>query len=165
MNKTIFITGAAKRIGKSIALTFKDLGWNIIIHYNSSKKDAEELANEINKVRLPYNSNSISQIAAAELLKNFSIVQKQIDSIKDERIRLLEEFTKIKSINAFPSDANFILFQTCDNGEKVFKSLLENDILVRNLGTHPMLKNCLRVTIGTQEENDQFLDRLKHAIK
>ena len=49
MNKTIFITGAAKRIGKEIALTFKELGWNIIIHYNSSKKDAEELANEINK--------------------------------------------------------------------------------------------------------------------
>ena len=49
MNKTIFITGAAKRIGKSIALTFKDLNWNIIIHYNSSKKDAEQLANEINK--------------------------------------------------------------------------------------------------------------------
>ena len=49
MNKTIFITGAAKRIGKSIALTFKGLGWNIIIHYNSSKKDAQELANEINK--------------------------------------------------------------------------------------------------------------------
>jgi len=49
MNKTIFITGAAKRIGKSIALTFKDLGWNIIIHYNSSKKDADDLANQINK--------------------------------------------------------------------------------------------------------------------
>ena len=49
MNKTIFITGAAKRIGKSIALTIKDLNWNIIIHYNSSKKDAEQLANEINK--------------------------------------------------------------------------------------------------------------------
>ena len=49
MNKTIFITGAAKRIGKEIALTFKELGWNIIIHYNSSKKDADDLANEINK--------------------------------------------------------------------------------------------------------------------
>lgn len=48
MNKTIFITGAAKRIGKEIALTFKELGWNIIIHYNSSKKDADELANKIN---------------------------------------------------------------------------------------------------------------------
>ena len=49
MNKTVFITGAAKRIGKAIALAFKDLGWNIIIHYNSSKKDADELANKINK--------------------------------------------------------------------------------------------------------------------
>ena len=123
------------------------------------------LADEINKVRLPYNSNSISQIAAAELLKNFSMVQKQIDSIKDERIRLLEEFTKIKSITAYPSDANFILFQTSDNGKKVFRNLLENNILVRNLGAHPMLKNCLRVTIGTQAENDQFLKQLKHVIK
>ena len=49
MNKTIFITGAAKRIGKALALTFNDLGWNIIIHYNSSKKDADELADKINK--------------------------------------------------------------------------------------------------------------------
>ena len=49
MNKTIFITGAAKRIGKEIALTFKEIGWNIIIHYNSSKKDADDLADQINK--------------------------------------------------------------------------------------------------------------------
>ena len=49
MNKTIFITGAAKRIGKEIAITFKELKWNIIIHYNSSKDDAEKLASEINK--------------------------------------------------------------------------------------------------------------------
>ena len=49
MNKTIFITGAAKRIGKEIALVFKELGWNIIIHYNSSKEEADNLANQINK--------------------------------------------------------------------------------------------------------------------
>ena len=48
MNKTVFITGAAKRIGKEIALSFKELGWNIIIHYNSSKEDALNLAKEIN---------------------------------------------------------------------------------------------------------------------
>ena len=48
MNKTVFITGAAKRIGKEIALSFKKLGWNIIIHYNSSKEDALNLAKEIN---------------------------------------------------------------------------------------------------------------------
>ena len=50
MNKTIFITGAAKIIGKEIAITFKELKWNIIIHYNSSKDDAEKLASEINEV-------------------------------------------------------------------------------------------------------------------
>ena len=49
MNKTIFITGAAKRIGKEIALVFKELGWNIIIHYNSSNEEADNLANQINK--------------------------------------------------------------------------------------------------------------------
>ena len=49
MKKTIFITGGAKRIGKEIALNFKELGWNIIIHYNSSKEEAEDLANRINK--------------------------------------------------------------------------------------------------------------------
>ena len=51
-----------------------------------------------------------------------------------------------------------------DYWEKVFKNLMENRILVRNLGSHPMLKNCLRVTIGTKAENDQFLDQLKKAI-
>ena len=50
MNKTIFITGAARRIGKEIALTFSEMGWNIIIHYNSSKKDANDLAEQINSV-------------------------------------------------------------------------------------------------------------------
>lgn len=123
------------------------------------------LAGEINKVRMPYNSNSVSQMAAAELLKNFSMVQKQIDSLKNERTRLLSELSKIKSISAFPSDANFILFQASDNGEELFNNLMENGILTRNLGSHPMLKNCLRVTIGTKAENDQFLERLKQATQ
>ncbi len=65
MNKTIFITGAAKRIGKEIALTFKELGWNIIIHYNSSKKDADDLANEINKD----NPNSAKTVQGTLILK------------------------------------------------------------------------------------------------
>ena len=59
------------------------------------------------------------------LLNNFSLVQKQIDTIKKERIRLLEELAKIKSINTYPSDSNFILFQTTENGEMVFRNLME----------------------------------------
>jgi histidinol-phosphate aminotransferase len=123
------------------------------------------LADEINKVRLPYNSNSVSQIAATELMNNFDTVQKQIDSIKEERIRLLNELAKIKPITAFPSDANFILFRASQNGELIFKNLMANGVLVRNLGAHPRLKNCMRVTIGTKAENDQFLDRLNKAIQ
>ena len=123
------------------------------------------LVDEINKVRLPYNSNSISQIAATELINNFHTVQKQIDSIKEERIRLIGELAKINPITVFPSDANFILFQASQNGESIFRNLMKNGVLVRNLGAHFRLKNCMRVTIGTKAENDQFLDQLTKAIQ
>ena len=74
MNKTILITGAAKRIGKEIALTYSELGWNIIIHYNSSKEDAEKLATQINSK----NSNTAK------------IVQANLD-IETEVTRLVNE--------------------------------------------------------------------------
>ena len=81
MNKTVFITGAAKRIGKEIALSFKELGWNIIIHYNSSEEDALNLAKEIN------NTNKNSAIT----------VQGNLDVQED-----VNEIIK-KVLNAFPS--------------------------------------------------------------
>ena len=76
MNKTILITGAAKRIGKEIALTFSNMGWNIIIHYNSSKKDAKDLADQINT----HNPNSAKIIQAN--LDISSDVQRLIDESK-----------------------------------------------------------------------------------
>tara|TARA_B100000614_G_scaffold204745_1_gene186617 strand:- start:131 stop:856 length:726 start_codon:yes stop_codon:yes gene_type:complete len=81
MNKTVFITGAAKRIGKEIALSFKEMGWNIIIHYNSSEEDALNLAKEIN------NTNKNSAIT----------VQGNLDVQKD-----VNEIIK-EVLNAFPS--------------------------------------------------------------
>ena len=122
-----------------------------------------ELAEQINKVRLPYNSNSISQWVATELLNDFTHVQNQIDSIVEERERLLKELSQIPSVNAYPSNSNFILFHTSQGGDKVFKSLKESGTLLRNLGTHPRLKDCLRVTIGTKQDNDQFLTQLRKA--
>ena len=76
MNKTILITGAAKRIGKEIALTFSDMNWNVIIHYNSSQKDAEELKNLINKK----NPDSAKIIQAN--LDNDSDVERMISESK-----------------------------------------------------------------------------------
>ncbi len=119
------------------------------------------LAQQVNKVRLPYNSNSLSQWVAKELLNDFSPVQNQIHSILEERDRLMDELSKLPAITAYPSNSNFILFQVSKDG--VFDQLKENGILVRNLSSHPRLKNCLRVTIGTKQENDQFLIQLQKA--
>ena len=77
MNKTIFITGAAKRIGKEIALTFKELSWNIIIHYNSSKEAADDLAAEIN------NSNANSAVTVQGNLDVKEDVEKIINEVLD----------------------------------------------------------------------------------
>jgi histidinol-phosphate aminotransferase len=112
---------------------------------------------QINKVRLPYNSNTISQNFATRLLKNFAPVQKQIGMILAERDRLFQGLSQLDFLTVFPSDSNFILFRVNDGGDKLFEKLMENGILVRNLGSHPLLKNCLRVTGGTAKENDQFL--------
>ena len=77
MKKTIFITGAAKRIGKEIALCFSEMGWNIIIHYNSSKNDAQELADEIN------GTNPDSAITVQGNLDVKEDVEKVINEVRD----------------------------------------------------------------------------------
>ena len=118
-----------------------------------------EIIRQINKVRLPYNSNTVSQVLTTQLLKNFSIIQNQIDTIVQERNRLFEALSKIESLTAFPTDSNFILFRVDNEGEAFFNKLIENGILVRYLGSHPKLENCLRVTVGTPRENHQFLEK------
>ena len=77
MMKTIFITGAAKRIGKEIALCFSEMGWNIIIHYNSSKNDAQVLADEIN------GANPDSAITVQGNLDVKEDVEKVINIVRD----------------------------------------------------------------------------------
>ena len=77
MKKTIFITGAAKRIGKEIALCFSEMGWNIIIHYNSSKNDAQVLADEIN------GTNPDSAITVQGNLDVREDVEKVINEVRD----------------------------------------------------------------------------------
>ena len=110
--------------------------------------------NQINKVRLPYNSNSVSQKFSEKVLQNFPLIQLQIDKILNERERLHKALSKIQSIKVFPSDSNFVLFRS---KSELFQRLIDNGILLRDLSTHPRLKGCLRVTIGSPEENDTFI--------
>jgi len=123
------------------------------------------IIDQINKVRLPYNSNTVSQTLAEHLVTHFDPVQKQINSILEERHRLMLTLKKIDSITIFPSDSNFFLLRTEQSVEKMFKYLFDHGILVRNLSSHPKLNNCLRVTVGTKDENDRFLEKMADFVK
>ncbi|MEW6003462.1 MAG: histidinol-phosphate transaminase [Nitrospirota bacterium] len=120
----------------------------------------EEIINEVNKVRLPFNLNSLSQSIAEEAIKEKKATLSYIRSITSERDRLFNEMTKINSIKPFPSEANFILFKVRD-AENTYKSLLKKGILVRNM--NGIVNGCLRVTVGTPEENTVFLEVLKEV--
>ncbi len=123
------------------------------------------IIDHVDKVRLPYNSNSLSQRLTDRLLNHFAPVQKQLDVLIKERNKMIRELSKFKPLKVFPSDANFVLFRVEQDSGAIFNRLMENGILVRNLSHHPRLKNCLRVTIGTPDENRAFLEKMTHIIK
>jgi histidinol-phosphate aminotransferase len=118
----------------------------------------EGIIKEVNKVRLPFNVNSLSQAIAGETLKDRKALQNQIKSIISERERLFNELSKMEGIKPYPSEANFILFRIKDP-DRIYRALLKKGVLVRNM--KGVVDGCLRVTVGTPEENRIFLKALK----
>ncbi len=116
---------------------------------------------EINKVRLPFNLNSISQQIAVEVLKERKLMQSYIRSIISERKRLFKEMEQIKGVKPFPSDANFILFKV-RNPDKIYMKLVKKGILVRNM--KGITNGSLRGTVGTPGENTVFLKTIKQLL-
>jgi histidinol-phosphate aminotransferase len=120
-----------------------------------------EWLQELDKLRLPYNVNVLSQRVAEYVLGRPDVLDAQTAAIRGERGRLAEGLASVPGVQAFPSDANFILFRIRNAGA-VFAALKGHGILVKNLdGSHPMLRDCLRVTVGTPEQNQRFLDALR----
>ena len=122
----------------------------------------EKIINEVNKVRLPFNINSLSQTVAIEVLNDRKILKSYIKSIISERKRLFNELAKIKGIRPYPSEANFILFRVKEPA-RIYERLLKKGVLVRNI--KGVVDGCLRVTVGTPEENRIFLKVLKEVIQ
>lgn len=122
--------------------------------------------NELNKLRLPYNINILTQVSAHFALSHPEIFTQQILSIREERSRMLAALNSLEGIIAYPSSANFILFRTPANQAiRVFENIKQHGVLIKNLAhAGGLLQDCLRVTIGTAEENAQFLDALKHSL-
>jgi len=123
----------------------------------------QEITTEVHKVRLPYNLNSFSQRVALKLLEYQTQAETQIELIKKERDRIFKKLSISKKVYAYPTEANFVLFRTEVDADMVFKRLLGEGILIRNLNKPGALKNCLRVTVGTPEENGVFLAALELA--
>jgi len=115
---------------------------------------------EINKVRLPYNISSPGQASARFFLEHFHVFEEQAEKICQERSRLAGILARMTHVEAYPSQTNFILLRVA-NANIVFNALKQKGILVKNLHTADgLLENCLRVTIGLPEENDQFVESL-----
>ena len=123
-----------------------------------------ELIHEMDKLRLPYNINILTQAVACAVLKHADILKQQADSIVAERAKMHAALVAMAGVTAYASQANFILLRVKD-GPAVFDCLKSRAILVKNLhSAHPFLANCLRVTIGTPQENKQFLSALQQSL-
>jgi histidinol-phosphate aminotransferase len=115
---------------------------------------------ELDKLRLPYNINCLTQVAAEFALAHADVLEHQAASIVAERGRVAEALAQLPGVEVFPSQANFLLFRVQD-APSCFAGLKARGVLIKNLhGGHPLLENCLRVTIGTPQENKAFLAAL-----
>ncbi|OZG70529.1 histidinol-phosphate transaminase [Hahella sp. CCB-MM4] len=117
---------------------------------------------QFNKVRLPYNINSLTQSVALNALQNFDLLLEQTEQLRRDRESLYNALSEYTSFKVFPSEANFILVRLPHSAKKVFEGLKEQGVLIKCLdGSHPMLSECLRFTVGTQDENGRLLQALK----
>jgi histidinol-phosphate aminotransferase len=121
---------------------------------------------QIDKVRMPYNINSLSQVSARFALEHKAVFDAQAQSIRSERERVFQALGTLPGLTAFTSEANFILVRTPQGRAKaLFEGLKTAGLLVKCLdGAHPLLADCLRLTIGTPEENQLCIKAMQHLL-
>lgn len=126
---------------------------------------SNEIANILNKVRGPFNVSEAAQKAALEALKDEEFFANSVNHNKKWLEVFFKELSKVEKIKALPSIANFILFDfgSIENCQKANATFLENGIIVREMQAYG-LPTCLRVTIGTEEENLEVLQVLKSLV-
>lgn len=123
------------------------------------------LVNQVAKAKLPFNLNIVSQEAALVILRDRGLFKKRIEEIISGREYLYRQLKRIEGIRPFPSWANFICFYTKKPAKALFEALLERGILIRDISHYPMLSDCLRVTVGTEAENREFIKALKELME
>lgn len=115
----------------------------------------------LDKIKPPYNINELTQQKALEKIQNYDEVQSEIDSILKERSKALKNLEQLYFVEkAFPSDANFVLIKV-DDAEKRYQQLIQKGIVIRNRSNQKNCENCLRITIGTEKENQKLIEILQ----
>ena len=131
----------------------------------------EQWIGEFDKVRLPYNINILTQLSANFALQNHAVLEQQTQQICIDREKLKEQMAQIQGLVQYPSAANFILFKVIDAKKEsrdsvlIFEDLKSEGILIKRFAdTSGPLENCLRLTIGTADENQAFICALNKIL-
>lgn len=124
---------------------------------------SKEIIKVLNKIKPPYNVNTLSQAKGIEVLRNDDLVQQQIKQIQDQRKALRRALQATKGVRkVYPSEANFILAEF-DQAAMVFRELQSKGIIIRNRTR--LIKNCLRITVGTPQQNKLLITTLKNISR
>ena len=122
------------------------------------------LVAEIDKVRPPYNISVLNAECALFALEHSEVFAEQAKDLREQRARLLKELAALAGVKPFPSEANMILVRVPD-AAKTFEGLKAQGVLIKNVSKmHPLLANCLRLTVGTAQENTQLLAAMKVSV-
>jgi len=121
-----------------------------------------EIINFLNKIKPPYNINEATQLLALEALERADQLNGMVSEIKRGRAYLQDTLPKLAQVKkVYPSNANFMLVEVTD-ANKIYGYLLDKGIVVRNRTTQPGCSNCLRITVGTQAENEKLIQVLEN---
>ena len=119
---------------------------------------------ELEKVTLPYHLDALKQAVGILALEHGSTIDDRVAELVSERDRVATALSDL-GVTSWPSEANFILFRPeARLGGEVWRSLVDRSVLVRNFTTMAGIEGCLRVTIGTADENDRFLQALTQIL-
>ncbi len=121
------------------------------------------LTAELLKPKIPFASNRLAEIAVVKVLENYHLVQETVSAILQERERVYGELKKIQSVKAHESDTNFFILEV-ENPTRVFNELKAKGVLVRDVSSYPLMEKCVRVNIGTRQENERFLAALNEVM-
>lgn len=122
---------------------------------------SEEIIMLFNKVKYPYNVNQLTQNAAMEILQDIEKSERWINMIRAERLAMLPNLQELPIVKqVYPTSANFVLVRVTD-ANAIYHYLVDKGIIVRNRNRVALCDNCLRITIGTKEENSELLGALR----